>query len=275
MQNIRKLGIRLIALFLCVISLTGYARPAAAAEQTLEEGQTYTTLVRMRANKSSTVIGQMEDGTLVTVLGSSGSYYKVDCYDMNGYILKSQIEHTEDGEYYVNCNPKSSETKILTYTDPAQALDLRHSLLALAKKQLGSRYVYGGERPGRFDCSGLTMYLYKQHGIKLQRRASLQLSDGVIVPREAMQVGDLIFFRSSGKHPADHVGIYAGNNQMIHASSSSGVIYASLDLPWHARNFLCVRRIVNTDAVLTELLPEARLITDTLVVNSVSGRTVN
>jgi hypothetical protein len=90
-----------------------------------------------------------------------------------------------------------------------------------------------------------------------------------------MQVGDLIFFRSSGKYPADHVGIYAGNNQMIHASSSSGVIYASLDLPWHARNFLCVRRIVNTDAVLTELLPEARLVTDTLVVNSVSGRTAH
>ena len=273
MGNIRKLGIRLTALLLCVVSLAGYAAPVAAVEQPLEAGQTYTTLVRMKADKNSTAIGQMEDGTEITVLGTSGSFYKVDCYDMNGFILKSQIEHTEDGKYYVNCDPKSSETKILPYTDPATALEMRHSLLALAKKQLGSRYVYGGTTPGRFDCSGLTMYLYKQHGIKLQRRASLQLSDGIVVPKEAMQVGDLIFFRHSGKYPADHVGIYAGNNQMIHASSKRGVIYASLDESWHERNFLCVRRIINTDVVLIETLPEARQNIPLLTVNSVSGRT--
>lgn len=271
MKKCPLIGIKLLCALLCVLCLAGHAAPVFAVQQMPEGAQTCTSLVRMTPKSDGPVIGQLEDGTRITVLDSRGDFYKIDCYDMVAYIAKFQVSQNENGEYYVNCLPDSRETKVLTYWNPAQALELRHSLLALAKKQLGSRYVYGSERPGAFDCSGLTSYLYKQHGIKIQRRASLQLQDGIIVPKEAMQAGDLVFFREGTKYPASHVGIYAGNGKIIHAGTSSGVVYADLDTSYFEKYFLCARRIVNTAGV-QQPLPMARSVVTELEVNSVSGR---
>lgn len=273
MSNFRLMGLRLLCLVLCAACLLGNFPTVCAVEQQPEGAQTLTTLVRMTPKQNGPVIGQMENGAKLTVLGSSGDFYKVDCYDMVAYILKTQVSQ-EDEEYYVNCQEGSKETKVLTYWDPAKALELRHSLLALAKKQIGSRYVYGSERPGAFDCSGLTSYLYKQHGIKIQRRASLQLQDGIVVPKEAMQVGDLVFFREGTSSPASHVGIYAGDGKIIHAGTTNGVGYASLDVSYYEKYFLCARRVVCTAGVV-EQLPMARGVVTELAVNSVSGRSVS
>lgn len=273
MTGSRYLGIRIFSLLLCLLCLASTILPAAATETLPEENRTYTTLVRIRPKKGSFPIGQIEDGSTVTVLDTNGVFYKVDCYDMVGYIAKSQIVHTENDEYIVRCKAGSSETKSLTYTDHAEALELRHSLLALAKKQLGSRYVYGAARPGAFDCSGLTYYLYKQHGTSLLRRASQQLQNGIVVPKEAMQVGDLVFFRETGNYPADHVGIYAGNNKIIHASTKRGIEYADMDEGYCKDYFLCARRIIVTDTASPEPVTMSRSRSVSLTTNSVSGRT--
>lgn len=273
MSKTLKLAIRMLSLLLVVVCLFGLARPVSAEQPQLAIDQTYTTVVHLKAKSGSQSIGQLENGTKVTVRGKSGGFYKVDCYDMTGYIDCDQILHTENDEYYVNCQIGSSETKILTYTDHAQALNVRHSLFALAKKQLGSRYVYGASRPGAFDCSGLTSYLYKKHDVKLHRTAAQQLQDGVIIPKEALQVGDLVFFYEPGRtYPASHVGVYVGNNQIIH-SGSRGVCYADLDVDYFVKYYLCARRIINTGAVRVEQ-PMARSVGDVLTANSVSGRTV-
>ena len=266
-----KPGMRLLCALMCIVCIFGFVRPASAKQTTLSDDQTYTAIVRLKASSDSHPIGQLEDGTKVTVLGKKGDYYKIDCYDMVGYIAKSLVIHTDNDEYYVNCEAGASQTRILTYTDHANALEQRHSLFALAKKQLGSRYVWGGSRPGGFDCSGLTSYLYSKHGVKLHRSASQQLQDGIIIPREALQVGDLIFFRERTSAPASHVGIYVGNNRIIHAGSK-GVCYADLDTDYFAKYYLCARRIVHTDTV-SITPPQARIATDTLTVHSVSGRT--
>jgi len=267
-----KLGTRLLCLLLCLVCILGVVRPTSAQQTILSDNQTYTAIVRLKASNSSQSIGQLENGTKVTVLGKSGDYYKIDCYDMVGYIAKSQVIHTEDGEYYVNCKADSSQTRILTYTNHAEALEQRHSLFALAKKQLGSRYVWGGTRPGGFDCSGLTSYLYKKHDIKLNRTAAQQLQDGIIIPKDALQVGDLIFFYEPGRtYPASHVSIYVGNNRIIH-SGSKGVCYADLDVDYFEKYYLFARRIINTDTVPVTL-SKARAVTDTLTFQSVSGRT--
>ena len=274
MRNLRKRSLGLLSLLLCVACLLCNMTPAFAAPTAPEPIQTLTTLVRMSAKSNGAPIGQLENGTMLTVLGAKGSFYKIDCYDMEGYIAKTQVEKNENGEYYVNCKEGDPDTCVFTYTDPIQALKLRHDILALAKKQLGSRYVYGGMRPGAFDCSGLTMYLYQKQGIQLHRRASLQLQNGIIVPKEAMQVGDLVFFREGTNAPASHVGIYAGNHQIIHAGTSTGVTYSDLDVDYFAKYFLCARRVINTPAV-QEQKPMARAMTTTLEVNSVSGRSVS
>lgn len=247
----RKMGLRILSLVLCAVSLFLLAEPVLAAPAD-DANVTLTTVVRNDAHSKATVIGQMENGTRVTLLGGYGSYYKVDCYDMTGYIAKSQIIHKEDGKSYVNCDRASSETRQMEYAGYADALQLRHSLLELAKKQLGYPYVYGGTRPGGFDCSGLMYYLYGKHDISLHRTASQQLQDGIVVAKEGMQVGDLVFFRESWEtYPASHVGIYAGNNQIIHAGHE-GIVYADLDFDYFDKYYLCARRIVNTGSVQLE-----------------------
>lgn len=247
-----KKGIRLFSLLLCVLSVLCFVRPVRASEAEQKQ-TTLTTVVRNGAYYKADVIGQMENGTAVTVLDETREFYLVDCYDMKGYIARSQVTVTEDGGYYVNCQEDSGETRTFTYEDYAQALILRHSLYALAKEQLGKPYIYGSTGMRGFDCSGLMYYLYSQHGTQLHRRASEQLQDGIVVSRDGMQVGDLVFFHESWDScPASHVGIYVGNNQIIHASTSNGIEVADLDTRYYANNFLCVRRVVHTQAAQME-----------------------
>ena len=209
--------------------------------------QILTTVIRDNSSESANIIGKMENGTEIKVLGTFGKYYRIDCYDMLGYIKVSQVTYTEDGKYIIRCREDSPDTGVLAYYDHVEAQTMRESILALAKEQLGEPYIYGGNGPYGFDCSGLTSYLYRNHGVTLQRRASLQLTDGVVVAKADMQVGDLVFFKEAGEtYPVSHVGMYAGNNQIIHAGTN-GIAYASLDSYWYGTYYLCARRIINTD----------------------------
>lgn len=280
MTRTQHLGLRLISLAMCLVCLlmgvcsvsavSTDAVPAAA-----DNGNTTsTTAVHWSASYSSRVIGRMEDGTCVTVLGQRGSFYKVDLYDMTGYIAVSQIVHKDD-KYYVNCQEGSSETLTMEYVPHAEALELRHSLMALAQKQLGKPYIYGSTGTRGFDCSGLMYYLYGQHGIHLERGASSQLSNGIVVSREGLQVGDLIFFREPYEtYPCSHVGIYVGNNQIIHAGGT-GISYATLEGTYFGEYYLCARRIVNTDAAELQQIASVNVSRSLLTGSGVSGRTAD
>lgn len=275
MTRSHNLGMRILSLALCLVCLLPLVQPVAASAETAEQtAQTLTTVVRRRGSSRAEVIGQMENGTELTVLKTGKTYYKVDCYDMKGYIAKSQILHTEDGKYYVNCQKGSSETRVLTYTDYSEALALRQTILERAKKYLGVRYVYGGRSPRGFDCSGFTSYVYEKVGIDLHRTASTQLQDGIVVTKEGMQIGDLVFFRQGTSKPASHVGIYVGNNQMIHAGSK-GICIADLDNDYCSKYFVCARRIINTGAAQVETVSVVETTPSALSVNSASGRTAN
>lgn len=90
-----------------------------------------------------------------------------------------------------------------------------------AKQFLGRPYVYGGNGPSSFDCSGFTKYVYSQFGVTLNRVAADQLSNGYYVDKSALQPGDLILFANGYGGSIGHVGIYVGNDQFIHASTNS------------------------------------------------------
>ena len=251
--------LRLLAIVLCFACFFVSIPPAAAvpaeaapvAEAEEDTGfYTYTTVLRWKAGYSATVVGQLKEGTQVTVIGQTGDFYQLGNCGVRAYVAKSQIRQFEDGNYYVSCDPASQETRKMPYYTTADALVLRTQLVKLAQAQLGSRYVYGGTRPGAFDCSGLIQYIYGKMGISLHRGGSAQLGDGIVVSRDELQVGDLIFFREPWEnYPISHLGIYVGNNTIIHASSSRGVSYADLDGYWFKDYYQCARRIVNVAQV--------------------------
>ena len=273
MTRSHNLGMRILSVLLCLVCLLPMLQIGANGAEQKE--MTLTTVVRNGASSGKAVIGQLENGTQINVLKKYRTYYKVDCYDMNGYIAASQIVH-KDGKYYIDCKEGSSETRSLSYTDYEAVITLRNALLNEAKKHLKTRYVYGGMSPRGFDCSGFTSYVYNKQGISLHRTASTQLQDGIVVSRDGLQVGDLIFFREGrSRTPATHVGIYVGDNQMIHASSSRGITYDNLDNEWCSRYYLCARRIINSGAGQVELAAETDSVSNALVVNSVSGRTAH
>ncbi|HEX3787096.1 MAG TPA: NlpC/P60 family protein [Pseudonocardiaceae bacterium] len=89
---------------------------------------------------------------------------------------------------------------------------------ALGKR--GSEYVWGGSGPSTFDCSGLVMWAYEQHGVDLPHSSEAQSTMGVAVSRANLQPGDLVFFGS----PVHHVGIYVGNGDMVDAPNSGAVV---------------------------------------------------
>ena len=95
-----------------------------------------------------------------------------------------------------------------------------------ALAQVGDPYVYGAAGPNAFDCSGLMQYAYSAAGVSLPHSSASQSRMGTPVSRDQLQPGDLVFFYS----PVSHVGMYIGNGQMVHASTSGQPVkVASLD----------------------------------------------
>lgn len=108
------------------------------------------------------------------------------------------------------------------------AQSMRDSIVILARSQLGTRYVLGGESPDRgFDCSGLVRYLMAAWNVALPRTAAQQARSGVAVNRDttSLRPGDLLTF-GRGKR-ASHIGIYVGDGRFIHASSRAGRVVES------------------------------------------------
>lgn len=92
--------------------------------------------------------------------------------------------------------------------------------LRYAMSKLGSPYVWGAAGPTTFDCSGLTMWAYKQVGINLPHYTGSQWNAGTHVSESQMQPGDLIFFYSD----LHHMGMYVGGGKMIHAPHTGDVV---------------------------------------------------
>jgi cell wall-associated NlpC family hydrolase len=94
-------------------------------------------------------------------------------------------------------------------------------VVALAKQHLGTPYVWGGESPGGFDCSGLLQWAYKQVGIDLPRVSTQQAKAGRAVSAAEALPGDLVFFER-GK--VDHIGMYAGDGKWVVAPKTGDVV---------------------------------------------------
>lgn len=119
-------------------------------------------------------------------------------------------------------------------------------LLGTARKYMGVPYVWGGEDPSGFDCSGFLQHVYARHGIALPRTADLQFNVGQVVPRGKEQPGDMIFFETYCPGPS-HCGIYIGKGYFIHASSSRGVTISNLSEDFFASRYLGAKRVIGAN----------------------------
>lgn len=224
-------------------------KPAAPVEHT-------SSFVRYGASFGSLVIGCLENGTKINILSTYGDFYRIDCYDMMGYIAISQVEQREDGEFYVNCKSDSSETKIQQTFSTQDALSLRGKVRSFALEYQGVPYMHGGTSPRGFDCCGFTQYVYNNLGFGITRTVAAQLQDGVIISQDDLQCGDLIFFENTTGwgHFASHVGIYIGNGQMIH-SGDDGVSVADLSHPYFQYHYMCARRVIISELPTETVIP--------------------
>lgn len=197
------------------------------------KGRVNTAALNVRAGAGTTYdrIGSLSSGTVVTVLENCGNgWYKVSTDKVTGYV--------------------SAEYVTLVDESTAAASGVGASAAALAAQLVGCRYVYGAAGPNSFDCSGLLYYIYKQLGYNIARGSSSQYyQSGYFVPVSEMQPGDLIFFfdrrfdSSGGTLPTTHAGIYVGNGQFIHASTTSYRVQYDSIYGYYAPYIVAAKRI--------------------------------
>ena len=203
--------------------------------------------VRSLPNTSADIVARVTMGDALTRTGYGLNWSQVQTADgQTGYILTSLIT----AEFVAKPTPTPSPTPKPTAkptpkptasptaapannpttapVNPGSVLtdQQKADIVALAKSCLGVRYVYASEDMSGFDCSGLTLYIYKQlFGITLPRSARGQASAGKAVSYSNIDIGDIICLDCDHNDGiVDHVGIYIGDGQMIDASATAGKV---------------------------------------------------
>lgn len=177
--------------------------------------------IRKGPSTSEEIVTSLIKNTDVTVIGENGDWYKVKYNGNEGYIYKNLLSDNKEEETNRSgrfIDIEKSNTQISTASS-----NLGEEIVAYAKQYLGCPYVYGASGSSSFDCSGFTMYVYKNFGYSLSHSASAQANKGEYVAKEDLQPGDLVFFLDYPTMDGiGHCGIYIGDGEFIHASSGSG-----------------------------------------------------
>ena len=243
--------------------------------------------LRAAANTGSAILAELNRGTAVSILGRQDGWYKVNYDGKTGYMsadyvtarssagdLRCVARVISDGlnlrsgaaasgavlatasrGEYVDVSGFENGWFRVQYSGKTGYMSGDHLTLAAARPAALARsfvgkapYVYGGAGPSGFDCSGFTMYIYGQFGIRLPHGATDQMRYGAAVDRSQLQPGDLIFFHDDyySSSTASHCGIYVGNDQFVHASTygSGGVLLTALNgNPYYSAHYIAARRM--------------------------------
>ncbi|GDX04705.1 bifunctional murein DD-endopeptidase/murein LD-carboxypeptidase [Buttiauxella sp. A111] len=130
------------------------------------------------------------------------------------------------------------------FEEMVRNVDVKSRLMDQYASWKGVRYRLGGSNKSGIDCSAFVQRTFReQFGLELPRSTSEQQDSGKSISRNKLRTGDLVLFRagSTGRH----VGIYIGNNQFVHASTSSGVTISSMDEPYWKKRYNEARRVLS------------------------------
>lgn len=165
----------------------------------------------------------------------------------DGQVLKLPSPDSSKGEIEPE---KEKEPVKIKKKDPPNLII--QSILDDADNYIGAKYKYGAtlaEAPYLFDCSSYTQYVFGNNGVELPRVSRDQARKGVAVATSNLKAGDLMFFTMKDSYSdgrVAHVGIYMGDGNMIHASSSKGVTITKnvLQNPYWSKNYLFSKRVI-------------------------------
>ncbi len=196
--------------------------------------------VRSSNSTSSSVLGYLDKGDIVSFVSKQGDFYKTKFKEKTAYVSTKY------------CNKVEFE---VSSDDVEKTIDIASTLL-------GHPYVYGSERyhwgngklnsnfeKGKFDCSALVQYVYfLSCGVLLDLTSRAQSLNGVKVERSDLTRGDLMFFTNdsrknkTGIERIGHVGIYFGENYILHTASDHAVIEEISPKRWSY--YVTARRVV-------------------------------
>lgn len=167
-----------------------------------------TSTLKLRSEPEGEVLEVLEADTTLTPLDAEGEWYQVSYDGQEGYISSDYVEPADADSFSVE-NP---------------AMTGGASVLAYAQQFLGNRYVWGGTSlTNGCDCSGYVMQIYAQFGVSLPHSSAAIRNYGTKVSYSDMEVGDVVCY-------SGHVGIYAGDGQIINAlNSRAGICYTNVN----------------------------------------------
>ena len=190
--------------------------------------------VRQGPGTSYEILCNVYDGDRFPITGKTDGWYQILCNGRTGYV-SAEFVTVEDKDSVSKPDGGNGGN---SSTNP-----LAQQIVDFALQYVGYPYVYGTAGPDTFDCSGFTYYVYAHFGYSLNRSSRDQVNNGVAVSKDQLQPGDLVFFndpsRNKGK-ACSHAGIYIGNGQHVHASSSrnGGVITSDLTSGYYNTYFV-------------------------------------
>ncbi len=210
---------------------------------------------KIRAMEAATVVAVVnaEDGLRIRTAPSTDSTY------MTVVLAGTELEYVEtidgwhkilvdDEEAYVSADYADIVETLGTAVTMTELLygqgvsDVRVSLVEYAKQFIGNPYVWGGTSLTKgADCSGFVLSVFKNFGISLSHSSRAQANAGAKISMDEAKPGDLIFY-SNGSGTINHVAIYIGGGQVIHASSPKTGIKIS---KYNYRTPVKVVRIIN------------------------------
>lgn len=200
-------------------------------------------------NNSDVMEEPSVEGKLIVTLNKNHDIY-IKGYDNGWYNIVTK----DFKEGWIDSSIVELQVSVV---DSANRSNLRTSSLnnikSVTDKYLGKPYNYGSAGPNSFDCSGFVYYVLNTHykdylkekGINLPRSSRDQANVGTPVSRNQLQVGDLVFFNNGSSKTINHVGIYIGNNEFVHASSGNtkAVIISSLNANNYNRRYSIAVRL--------------------------------